>query len=402
MKTEFIWNMKLASALYYAAFICFCAAKAVGIVQFAEAYSGVKETLSFLLQIISLLFLFAKFIMQRYSPSSLGILFLATILASYCSLRAGSLELLWAVLFIGASQDAQIRTLSSISLVISICSILLTVSMWSMGLSESIEIVKQGGAIQGSFGYTHPNQFGKVLMSIVMSLIVLSWGKIRILRLVLIIGIIIIIQLFTGSRTAAMLSVAALLICVPVQHVSTNTLRWLTAVFAATSLILSLYFMYCYGTQPWHYVLDGILSNRLHWMHYYISNYSLSLFGQGVGGFESLNFSLVDSSFLVDNSFAFILIRFGIIVFLAIPVLVVLLLKSGYSYSEPVTLVMLGLSFLVGFSERYFFQFDFNYFLIAFGGMLYGLTDKQSLNAKNQQEFTSNDAVGVSLLESRF
>ena len=401
MKTGFIWNMKLSSAIYYAAFICFCAAKAVGIVQFAEAYSGVKETLSFLLQITSLLFLFAKFIMQRYSPSNLGILFLATILASYCSLRAGSLELLWAVLFIGASQDAQIRTLASISLVISICSILLTVSMWSMGLSESIEIVKQGGAIQGSFGYTHPNQFGKVLMSIVMSLIALSWGKIRILRLVLIIGIIAIIQLLTGSRTAAMLSITALLICIPAQRASTNMLRWLTAVFAASSLILSLYFMYYYGTQPWHYVLDEVLSNRLHWMHYYISNYGLSLFGQGVDGFESLNFSLVDSSFLVDNSFAFILIRFGIIVFLAIPVLVVILLKSGYSYSEPVTLVMLGLAFLVGFSERYFFQFDFNYFLIAFGGMLYGLTDKRSINTNSQQKFASNDAVGVSLLKSR-
>ena len=260
MKTEFLWNMKLSSALYYAAFICFCAAKAVGIVQFAEEYSGVKEALSFLLQFTSLLFLFAKFIMQRYSPSNLGILFLATILASYCSLRAGNLELLWAVLFIGASQDVQIRTLASISLVISICSILLTVSMWSTGLSESIEIVKRGGAIQGSFGYTHPNQFGKVLMSIVMSLIVLSWGKIRILRFALIIGIIALIQLCTGSRTAAILSVTALLICIPAQHAPTKMLRWLTA---QLSLRRPLFLVYTscttYGTQPWHYVLDGVL-----------------------------------------------------------------------------------------------------------------------------------------------
>ena len=399
MKAENLGDMKASSALYYAAFICFCAAEAIGIDHFAATYSDVQETITILLRIASLLFLAIKYALQRYSPRSLAILLVATLLAAYCSLRAGRLDLLWTVLFIGASQGIEVKKLALISLIISICSVLLTISMWEIGILENIQIVKSGGVIQNSFGYSHPNQFGKVLMSIVMSLIVLSWGKMHILRFALIIGIVASIQFVTGSRTSAILSVIALLIGLVAQHSLVNKMRWLTCALAVSSIGLSFYFMYFYGTQPWHYFLDELFSNRLYWMHYYISNYSLSLFGQGVDGFETLNFSTVDSSFLVDNSFAFILIRYGVIVFVAIVALLILLVKKGYVYSEPVTLTMLGLSFLVGFSESYFFQFDFNYFLIAFGGLLYGSTNVGLFSSDTRQNHGSAHVASLPLSE---
>lgn len=395
MRINNFGEMEASSAFFYAAFACFCTARAVSVAYFDTSFSDLKETIAISLEVATLLLLFLKYASQRYTPRSFALLMIAIVLTGYCSLRAGRLDLLWAVLFIGASQNIRIRSLAAISLVVSICSVLLTVLMWSIDVFENVQIMKLGGDVQNSYGYTHPNQFGKVLMSVVVSFIVLGWGRIRILRFAVIVVFVAAIQYITGSRTAAVFSIAAALICVFAQRSSLGYVRWLAMALAVVPILLSFYFMYFYGMQSWHYILDGLLSNRLHWMHYYIDNYGLSLFGQGTDSFEALNFSTVDSSFLVDNAFAYILIRYGIVPFAILIIAHLCLVSRRYVSVEPEALAMLGLMFLVGFSESYFFQFDFNYFLVAYGSLLYGQVNADEMGRSIQSERGLSASIAI-------
>ena len=161
-------------------------------------------------------------------------------------------------------------------------------------------------------GYGHPNVLHMNLVLIVATYIYKKKGKINIYEYIAIILMNLIIYKYSISRTGF-----SIVIIMVILNILTNSIRKLKKenFFCIIPLIALILFVaasfitaYLYKHIRFIDVLNNEFNNRIAYNHYYLMKYDFSIFGHsGV---------LLDENAQFDNSYVFVYVQYGIVVFL--------------------------------------------------------------------------------------
>ena len=119
------------------------------------------------------------------------------------------------------------------------------------------------------------------------------------------------------------------------------------------------------GNQNFWYKLDLKLSYRMLYTSWGIRDYGFSLFGQHVTEYgNGLTTTYNENYFFIDDSYMRILIEYGIIVFIAVLIIILLMSLRMIKKNQIIWFMLLELVCLHSFMEHHLLELAYNPFII--------------------------------------
>ena len=375
-------KMTVSEALYYAAFSLFCLNYSVEVTNFEEFLFVPVATLATIIHATVLILLFMKFVSQR-APFTGWVIAAAIVLVGFVSWRqSGEGWLFWLALFVVCSEGVRLQPLAKIAFVITSVMFIVTVSFSYAGIIQDRIISRAGGVQRHSLGFGHPNNIGKQLLIICTAFSVQRFGKNPTPDILLIVVTDIFNAEFADSRTAIVLSFVQVIFLFIFYRVKKEKTKHKVLVCCVIALVLmvcaSYYTMVNYDSSSGLYqALNSATSSRLYLQHGYYSMQGLTLFGSTFEGFPAITWNPTTGApitFLVDNAWCHLLLRYGIVpTFVFLSSLALLLRRILVSNRWDALSFGLILTLFYGVMETAGIQFECNYFLFVLGAeLLYG------------------------------
>lgn len=378
-------EMELGEFLYYAAFAFYLLDSNTRHTTFTDFLFVPVAVWHVLFQIAILMLLFGKFIIQGASFRGWVIATLLVLVGFLSWRQSGEGWLFWLALFVVCADGVRLQPLACIVFVIFLATIALTIMFASAGLIEN-RLSVRAGVVRSAMGFTHPNILGLYLLVTCTAFSVIRFGKNPIPDLLMICFAGVINLTVADSRTAALLSCFQALLLIAFYCIRSNNGRKIArrcfAVLVVGVLLLSMYFMVCYNpSDPLHAMINKILSGRLRLAHGYYSMQPLTLLGSTFDGLPSIYYEDgVPKTFVVDNAWCHLVLRFGVIPALLFTVgYLFLFFRLLREKRWDVLLFGLVLMAVYGFSERFGIRFECNFFLYALGAELLYSDNSRSL-----------------------
>lgn len=358
---------------YYLAFGLYSLSCFLNGTTFETVFGVAVGTFSDVLRVVVLVLLASKFLCQR--ASFRGWVFASSVIAiGFVSWRVSSEGFLfWLALFVISAERVNLKCLAGISLGVTSAMLLLTLLFAGAGIIENRVSVRDG-VTRYAMGFLHPNSFGAQLLLICSAIAVLRFGKSPLPVIPLFIGAAVLNNYLANSRTTVMLCIllGALLILFYVVRSPSIQRRLSIALFCFVAIIvlLSLYMMVNFdASSSIQAAMNDALSGRFKWAHAYYQLQPLTLFGSNFEQFAPIYWSNgVPSTFVVDNAYAHLVLRFGIVpstLFFTgyIALFLNLIKQQRWDY------VLFGVVLMAvfGFTEVAGIQVECNYFLVAIG-----------------------------------
>lgn len=229
-----------------------------------------------------------------------------------------------------------------------------------------------------AYGFTHPNVLGAVLLVIVICWCYLHWKSIKLYHIVIInllsYGMMQITDSSSSFICIAFISVIALLERWFDKKSKLNVWYFGIIVLLIFCPAISYYFMVKYTpSNPLMLAIDLFTTGRLRTMNAFFVKYGVKILGNPII-FDMERRSLL--LFALDNSYGYILIRFGIIVSLFYFMGLFKVIKRAIQIRDT-RIIICVLTFLVyGLFENYFFKIQFNFTLLFIFTNYYGNSNK--------------------------
>lgn len=287
----------------------------------------------------------------------------------------------WLALFVVSGKGARLQPLALTAFASVSLSILLVAASSATGLIENNVVIRNAtGAMRNPMGFDHPNTFGAALLVACTSLFpMLAGGQAN--RLLLIIPCCIVaagISLFVAdSKTAALcLMVFAALVFI---HILMKGRGWsykasmVLLIALAIMVVLSVGYMVFYDpSRPFDSMVNNVLSGRVRLANLYFHEHIPGLFGYDYSTGAVTCVDGKELTFVVDNLYAHVLLRHGILAFASLLLGIVSLCIKMYKerYFGPVLLGM-GLFLAYGMSETLGCRVECNFFIISLWTVLY-------------------------------
>lgn len=325
------------------------------------------------LRTVVLVLLATKFLCQR--ASFRGWAFAISVVAvGFISWRVSGQGLLfWLALFVISAERVNLKCLAGISLGVTSAMLVLTLLFVGAGIIENRVSVRDG-VTRYAMGFLHPNNFGAQLLSICLAVAVLRFGMNPLPVIPLFIGTAVLNNYLANSRTTVMLCILLCVLLVIFYVVKSPSMQHRLSIalfcFVVFIVLLSLYMMVNFdASSSIQAAMNDALSGRFKWAHAYYQLQPLTLFGSNFEQFAPIYWSNgVPSTFVVDNAYAHLVLRFGIVpsaLFFAgyIALLLNLIKQQRWDY------VLFGVVLMAvfGFTEVAGVQVECNYFLVAIG-----------------------------------
>ncbi len=369
-------GMRAGQAVYYLAFFFFCLNEAVCRTAFDNVLGLDIPTFTSLCNYLVIACFALKILFQR-STFSRGILALFLVALSVVCWRAsGNTLVVWTVLFIVFGKDVEIRPLAAIAFVVYSLTVFLAVICCFSGIVEDITYLR-GSSVgaRSSLGFNHPNSFGKCLLEANLAYLTLRFGKINMYDLIVPLLSIGAMIFLVDTRTSAFALLVAAFLMFILQHSFAKRMGPSISLGISVAIIVaSYYFMAAYNPgNTLHATLNEALSNRLYYANYFFTGWPLTLFGYDFADAPlHLRENQAAIHLIVDNTYSFTLVQFGLLTaFLLCVAVVLVFLKAKKEGCFNAALCGLAIMVVLGFSETWSVRFDANYFLVAFSTLLY-------------------------------
>ena len=286
--------------------------------------------------------------------------------------------LFWIALFVICGKGARLKPLAFLTFVSVSAVILFAAIASNTGLIEN-QIMARGsnGVIRNPMGFSHPNYFGAALLIACISLVPLVPRKRSAVLSIPCLAAALLSLFVADSRTSflCLLAVAVALFVYSAMFRKSMGRKTgfllLFLVIAAAAMSFG-YMVFFDPARPLDALLDRALSGRLRLSHTYYMDHSPSLFGYSYVDGTPYWANGEEHTFVVDNMFAHVLLRYGIIacvVFLSgLFALCVKMAKEGYFGP-----VLFGMALFIayGLSETLGCRVDCNFFIISLWTVLY-------------------------------
>lgn len=257
--------------------------------------------------------------------------------------------------------------------------ILITMVSSQLGLVENLVYVR-GTTSRISFGFNYPTDFTAHIFYFVMGYCYLRRTRLTYPELAAILGLSIFSLIFCDARTNAICLLLAFLVFLyfRIRHSTSEksgNQYTINPIFSqlltfsmplCASFIIGLTFLY--HNQPDNVVLSTIndlLSGRLHWGSVGLERYGIHLFGSA---FEMVGWGgklgrPAELYFFLDSSYVLILIRYGIMMFLAVMAIFIASSRRAEKRKDIYLMWILALIFLQCMFEHHMLEIAYNPFL---------------------------------------
>lgn len=189
-------------------------------------------------------------------------------------------------------------------------------------------------------------------------------------------GMIGLVYNITKSRTGTLLLLLFIFCLIPEvrkwmeRYMFNPLVPYLMMVYISSNLFFS--FMYQYDADNWLNLLDKAMQQRISLSHYYLTKYSIKLWGQPVELSNWKMSSNLQTDFkMIDNSYVLMLINYGLIFTVLIMSLYFILLRrmcQNHQYKEVLLIIIM---LVYGTTEVLVPNIFINYSLILVTGLLF-------------------------------
>lgn len=240
--------------------------------------------------------------------------------------------------------------------------LLFVVLAFFLGFTNNILVYREG-ILRNAFGFSHPNKIGLYLMMISLESYYIMRNKKIIIPFILSIIISSVIFLFIDSRTTLLIIILNIIfIClnkifknkILEKKIIEIVVKNLFLILTIITLILAHKFSF---NNSFLVKLNQLLSYRISYNHYFLTNYGINIFG---------NFVETSKYLILDSSYLNIILRFGYILFFCLYFLFYKSFKDMYKKKNYILLIIFVLLLFYGFSESFLYKVSTNAFLLYF------------------------------------
>lgn len=256
--------------------------------------------------------------------------------------------------------------------------VLLFITVWLslVGILPDYQMYSVSG-IRHAYGFIHPNSLGLVFFSVVVSYFYFKKRKIRIVEYVICLLSVYWLNVETYSRTSVFLLCFLIFVIFISENVDVFNDVKIWYIFSNCLLIvlifLSLYFMFFLNNRSMLMVkLDNFLSLRLSNASQAYQNVGLTLFG-----------TKDELGKVVDNSYIYLLLSNGVMVFGAYIAYLFFSIRVLYKNNDKKGIIILLTYIFYGFSESILFNPEMNFIVFVVG--YYMMQQHQKSNLKTQK-----------------
>lgn len=266
---------------------------------------------------------------------------LVVFLLAYSWMICGNATLLWCALLVIGSRNIPFETISRVVFSGLLIALLIVVASLVIGFTSNEVVVREsaeGIIARHSFGFSHPNIFGGVLVALVLSWVGFRFEKIGILDYFS--GALICVVCYFGANSYSSLYVIilAMIVCFFSRQGKKNAAivkKPGIAILAVVCIVFSLFMMYCYDpNNPIEAAINASMSGRLNYAHYYTEMSSFNLLGQNWSDIISLS-TVGHDGIVVDNAFSHTILVQGFAAFcIAVTIIV---LSSSFALTSDIS-----------------------------------------------------------------
>lgn len=373
-------DVKCIHIIYYIACACLIASDLIDETQFSSILGLPRNLISNAIYYVSIILYIVCLLRQTITVKRVMIWSILFAVYAYSAYTCGEDYLLIAFLAISASAGFDTRKINRIALYIYIPISLLTI-MFSLGGVIESTYMNYGGVInaRSSLGFSHPNQLGRVFSVICIAVMVETLNRrslgSTIVTVVLTVASVLFVMGVAVSRTTGLillLSLAAYIV-IKLTRIGSRPLALASLLALLGVVVTSVLIMI---VQPVFFdQFDSMVSGRISLMQGYYSFYGVPLFGRsdffalGLGGRTHTG---VFNYFVVDNAYAHILLREGLIPsLLFLGSIVFVYLRAFCKNIYPPMLFGLACFCVMGLTETYLFRIDINLYLFVIPLFIY-------------------------------
>lgn len=285
--------------------------------------------------------------------------------------------LFWLALFVVSAKDVRIKPLAIIVVALVGGIFVFAVSASALGFIENLSTVRVDGTVRMAMGFSHPNSFGASLLAICMGMIVLMRERHQWLISLICLFWAFLCLKYADSRTSAA-CLAFIAVSLPLYNLLIRGGRFRYGPSCLVLLLLcltaiSVYFMLHFDPERnLDASLNSLLSGRLSLSHTYYLDHSPALLGYNYTDGTIYQAGDKTFTFVVDNLYVHILLRYGIIAWIiffgSLLILFFRMAKERYSGA-----IVYGLAILLiyGLSETLGCRIEVNFYAIALWTVLY-------------------------------
>lgn len=344
------------------------------------------ENVWFMLCIVLLLYNFVKLkaIRKKYTYffGALGALALSVVV----SIVSGYPPLIAWVLLVICSTGVEHRHIVLVYLkcFLLLCTVIPIMALIGMIPNTVMDTVGNTG-IRTAYGFTHPNAFSACVLVLIMCWTFLNWHRVRIIHMLAIDLIACVLLLLTDSLASfiCIISMATLAMLERLLDKRGKMKIWYYVTFALLILcpVISYYLMVNFSmSDPTMLAVDLFTTGRVRTSNAFFKTYGWNLLGQNLLFDFQIRSKLL---FVLDNSYVYILLRFGLLVTalycIGIARELVLAVKNKDNF-----LIICILTFIIyGCFENYFFKTQFNFTLLFIASSCFRQKDNENRLLQN-------------------
>lgn len=294
---------------------------------------------------------------------TLGVIVLFVAVANICSYPP---LIAWVLLVVGSTNmDRRHIVAVYFKTYVVLCTVIPLLAVCGVISNTVMDTVNMSG-IRISYGFSHPNVFAACVLVLIMSWTYLNWKKVRLIHVLVIDGIGCLLLVFTDSLASFIciifMSILALFERLLDRRGKMEIWYYATVALLVLCPLISYYLMVNFSMDnPRMLAIDLLSTGRVRTMNAFYETYGWRILGQ------TLNFNYENRSellFALDNSYAYILMKFGLIVavmyYVGLGRVVVMSVKSNDNF-----LIICIMTFILyGCFENYFFKAQFNFTLL--------------------------------------
>lgn len=335
------------------------------------------------LLIFALLMIQIMLLLPSYGKKELLIIAVITMPVALAAFLSDHRSMLSAWMFVVASKNENMDRVIKTAFKILVITVPLVCISCLLGWIEDEEVFMRG-IERSSLGFSHPNQLGLRIFQLLVCHCYINKEKKYTLDYIFIIAAIVFVYTVPNSQTACMcLGIFLLLLCIYKgienrKQIILKIYMWILWAAALSMNVFSIILSYINVDE--YPVLARInlwMSARFTSGHRVWEMYGVSFFGQRVYVTpEERALVGVTERLWLDNAYASILLRYGILVFVLFSIAYLWLMRYTASREMYILTIILFMYALYGVMENGLFTLAHNIFLIAFGDLLYKKGEK--------------------------
>ena len=359
--------------------------------------------------IIYLLLLLKIITFSYYTSKEIKIIFLLTgivILSLLCSKNFLILKLF---LFIIGNKNISTKKLFNLVRKLIVFSLVITICCSFLNIIESHNILRDNSSfIRYSLGFNHPNMLSMFILQFILISLFLDYEKFNVKYMIFYLIIIFVTYFITDSRTTCMLGLGCYCIFLFIYFLKLDTGSYLDSNsnfikesttgkndFIKNNLVQKtvikksfLFFKKIFIFFPeflgfgslflgkYYNVtlsqLNNLFSGRLMYINVFLNMYGIHLFGTYVPyGSSYINSKGELVPLILDNAYANITIRFGLIILILLLIAYSLLTKKLISQKQIISLLIVSVYLVFGLMESHFIYITANFSLFFLSQVLY-------------------------------